>query len=90
MRRNYRMEAVQVILCISIFVITVILFTKQAELTILYPIVFGLAAILSIVYALEGIVFNKGRVTKKSRFFLFMLAALVMAAFTYFSAKTVL
>ncbi len=90
MRRNYKMEALQIIMAIAIIASSVVLFFKSTELTILYPVVFGLAALLAFIYGLEGTLFNRSRVVRRSRMVLFFIAALILAGLSFFSARTVL
>ena len=90
MRRNYRVEAVQIILAAAIIVCAVILFFKSSELTILYPVVFGLSCILSVIYGLEGLVYNKSRVVRKSRVVIFLLLAVILAVLCFFAVRTVM
>lgn len=89
-RRNYEFEAIQILLSIAIVVLTVILFFRSAELTILFPIVFGLSCVLAILYAFEGILYNRNRVVKKSRLVLFGFLAVILGIITFISAKAVL
>lgn len=89
-RRSYRFNVFQIILCIIIIGLAVILFFKTDELSILFPIIFGLASLLSILYALEGIVFNRTRVVKKGRIVMFGLVAVIMAVIAYFALRVVL
>ncbi len=89
-KRNYAFETVQVLLAIAIIVLTVLLFFRASELTVLYPVIFGLSALLSAIYALEGILYNRNRVMKKSRLFVFGILAVLLAVLTCFSYKTVI
>ncbi len=90
MRRNYRIEAIQIIMAVAIIVLSVVLFFKSRELSLLFPVVFGLASLLCLIYAVEGIWFNKSRVTRKSRVVVFILLAVILAAICFLSARTVL
>ena len=90
MRRNYRIEAIQIIMAAAIIVLSAVLFFKSRELSLLFPVVFGLASLLCLVYAVEGIWFNKSRVTRKSRVVVFVLLAVILAVICFFSARTVL
>lgn len=85
-RRRYEFEIGQTVLSIAIVVLTVILFFRSAELTVLYPVVFGLSALLSVIYALEGILYNRNRVTKKTRLIVFGAVAAVLLLLTVVSA----
>ena len=89
-KRNYQFEILQVILSIAIIVLTVILFVRSSEMTILFPVVFGLAALLSLLCALEGTAYNRNRVVKKSRIVLFGILAAVLAVLTYVSFRVVM
>lgn len=89
-RKSYRFNVIQILLCIAIIAFSVVLFLRTDELTILFPVVFGLAGILSVLYALEGIVFNRMRVVRKGRIVLFGLIALILFAIAYFSLKVVI
>ena len=90
MRRNYKFETVQIIMCIAIIICSIVVFFKAAELTFLYPVVFGLASLLSVIYALEGILFNRNRVVRKARAIIFFSLAVILAAVTFFAARTVM
>ena len=90
MRRNYKIEALQIFMAIAIIALSVVLFFKSTELTILYPVVFGLSSLLSVIYALEGTLFNKTRVVRKSRMAVFLVVAILLAMLSFFSARTVL
>ncbi len=90
MRRNYEIEVIQVLLSVAIVALTVILFFRSDELTILFPITFGLTTVLAAIYALEGLLFNRNRVTKRSRIVVFGLITVLMGLITYISARTVL
>ena len=90
MRRNYKFETVQILMCIAIIICSILAFFKASELTFLYPVIFGLAAILSGIYALEGILFNRNRVVRKARAIIFITLALFLAAVTFLSARTVM
>jgi len=79
-----------VILALSVIALTIVLFMKPDEYTVLYPVVFGLAALTSFVYALEGVLFRKNRMVRKSRGVLFGIAGVVLLMITWLSAKVVL
>jgi len=89
-RRNYSAETLEVILALAVIVLTVFLFIRSDELTVLFPIVFGLGALMCLVYALEGTLFDKARKVKKSRGILFALAGLLLAGLTFLSLKVVM
>ena len=90
MKRNYTVEVIQVILALAVIILTVVLFIKSDELTILFPIVFGLAALMCFIYAVEGIFFNKNRMVKKGRGILFAVLGICLALVTYLSGRVVL
>ena len=89
-RRNYEFEIIEIILAVIIIVLTVVLFFRSAELTILFPVVFALACVLTILYAFEGILYNRNRVVKKSRLIVYGFLALVLGFITYVSIRTVM
>lgn len=88
-RRRYQIEVLEVVLASAIIVLSVILFFNSRELTVLFPIEFGLASVLSVLYALEGILYNRNRVVKKTRLILFGLIAAVLLFFAVISAITI-
>jgi len=90
MKRNNGVEAVQVILALAVIALTAVLFVKSSEMTVLFPVVFGLSSLMCFFYALEGIVFNRARMAKKSRSILFGAAGLILAVICWLSAKVVL
>ena len=71
-------------------VLTVVLFFRADQLSVLFPVVFGLAAVLSLFYAFEGVLYNRDRVVKKGRLAAFILIGLVLAFITVIAARTVL
>ena len=89
MRRNYTAEAVEIILALAVIALTVVLFIKSDELTILYPIVFALAAVMCVVYALEGVLFRRNRMVRKSRIILFLIAAAILLLIAWLSLRVV-
>ena len=89
-RRHYEFEMIEIALALAIVVLAVILFFRSGSLTILFPIVFGLGAVLSILYGLEGILYNRNRVVRKSRIVVFGIIAAVLILFTVLSAMTIL
>ena len=89
-RRNYGFEVLQVLISLGIIGVTVTLFFKSRELTILFPVDFGLAALLSLLYSFEGVLFNKSRVVRKTRIVLFLLLAVVFGFCTYVALLAVL
>ena len=88
-KRKYQFEIIQVVLAVAVIVMTVILMFHVTELTILYPLIFGTAAVLAFIYALEGILYNRNRVTRKTRVIVFGLIALALVALTVLSAITI-
>ncbi len=89
-RRNVQFEVIQVILSAAVIVLTVFLFFRSEELTILFPMVFGTAALLCLLSALEGTVFNRNRVIRKSRMIVFGILTLVLGVLTYVSFRVVI
>ena len=88
-RRNYQFEILEVILSLAVIGLSVVLFFRSSELTLLFPLVFGLAAILSLMSALEGTVFNRNRVIKKSRIVVFGILTILLAGLAYVSYRVV-
>ena len=89
-RRSYRFEALEVILSVILIGMTVVLFLRSSELTFLFPAVFAVAAVLSLLAALEGIVFNRNRVVRKSRAVVFGILTLILIVITYISFRVVM
>ncbi|MBR6323287.1 MAG: hypothetical protein IKR59_10480 [Lachnospiraceae bacterium] len=89
-KRNYQFEILQVILSAAVIVLTVVLFFKSNELTILFPVVFGIAALLCLLAALEGTAYNRSRVIRKSRVVLFGILTVILGLLTYVSFRVVL
>ena len=88
-RRNYKLEVIEIILAVAILVLTVILCFRSKTLTALYPVTFGLAAVLSALYALEGILYNRNRIVKKNRVIAFGIVTVALVFLTVISALTV-
>ncbi|MBR6404708.1 MAG: hypothetical protein IKS18_00765 [Lachnospiraceae bacterium] len=88
-RRNIQFEVFQVILSLGVIGLAVVLFFRSSDLTLLFPLVFGLAALLSLLSALEGTVFNRNRVIKKSRIVVFGILTLVLGGLAYMSYRVV-
>ncbi len=88
-KRNIQFEVLQVILSVGIIGLTVFLFFRSTELTILFPVVFGCAALLSLLSALEGTVFNRNRVVRKSRAVVFGLLTVILGLLSYVSFRVV-
>ncbi len=88
-RRNYQFEILEVILSIAVIGLSVVLFFRSSELTLLFPLVFGLAAILALMSALDGTVFNRNRVIKKSRIVVFGILTVLLAGLAYISYRVV-
>ena len=89
-RRSYLCEVIQVLLSAAVIVLTVVLFFRADQLSVLFPVAFGLAAVLSLFYAFEGVLYNRDRVVKKGRLAAFILIGLVLAFITVIAARTVL
>ena len=88
-RRNYQFEILEIILSLAVIGLSVVLFFRSSELTLLFPLVFGLAAVLSLMAALEGTVFNRNRVIKKSRIVVFGILTVLLAGLAYVSYRVV-
>ncbi len=88
-RRSFEIEVIEILLSVAIIVLMVVLFFKSGELTILFPIEFGLAGVLSILYALEGLLYNRNRVIRKTRLIIFGILAAVLIFFTVVSAISI-
>lgn len=89
-RRTYEFEVIQIILSVIVLIATIFLFFKFNTHSILFPIVFGAASLLSFIHAFEGVLYNKNRVIKKTRIAGFIILALILAGITYLSARVVL
>ena len=88
-RRSYEIEILEILLSIAIIVIMVVLFFKSGELSVLFPIEFGLAGMLSLLYALEGVLYNRNRVVRKTRLVVFGILAAVLIFLTVVSAISI-
>ena len=88
-RRNFELEVIEIILAVAIIVLAVILCFRSATLTVLFPITFGLAAILAALYALEGILYNRNRIVKKNRVVVFGVITVALILITVLAAMTV-
>ena len=88
-RRNIQFEVFQVILSLGVIGLAGVVFCRSSDLTLLFPLVFGLAALLSLLSALEGTVFNRNRVIKKSRIVVFGILTLVLGGLAYMSYRVV-
>ncbi|MBR4768855.1 MAG: hypothetical protein IK088_07755 [Lachnospiraceae bacterium] len=89
-RRNTEIEIIEILLAAAIVVLTVVLAFRASRLTVLYPIVFGLSAVLSALYALEGVLYNRNRVMKKRRIIVFGIISVLLVALTALSVKAIL
>lgn len=89
-RSNIEIEIIEIFLAIALAVLTVILLFRSSDLTILFPIAFGLGAILSVLYGLEGVLYNKSRVIKPARLIAFSILGALLLFFTVISAITIL
>jgi len=89
-RRHYQYEALEIIIAAGVIGCAIALFFKARELTILYPVTFGLAAVISLLHALEGVFFGKIIVIRKSRIVVFSIIAALLLALTGISLKMVL
>ena len=88
-RRSFEIEILEILLSVAIVVIMVVLFFKSDELSILFPIEFGLAGLLSLLYAVEGILYNRNRVIRKTRLIIFGILAAVLIFLTVVSAISI-
>lgn len=89
-RRTYEFEVIQIILSVIVIVATVFLFFKFNTHSILFPIVFSGASLLSLIHAFDGVLYNKNRVIKKSRIAGFIILSLCLAGMTYLTLRVVL
>ena len=89
-RRHYQYEALEILLAVGVIGCSIALFFKARELTVLYPVTFGLASILSLLHALEGGFFQKITVIRKSRAVVFSVIALVLLLLAGISLKMIL
>ena len=89
-KRNYQFEILQVVLSAAVIILTVVLFFKSDELTILFPAVFAIAALLCLLAAMEGTAYNRDRVIRKSRIVLFGILTVILGILTYVSFRVVL
>lgn len=69
-----------VLLAAAVVILTVILIFKASELTVLYPVIFGLSGLLSGIYSMEGVLYNRNRVIKRRRIWVFGIISLVLLA----------
>lgn len=90
MRRHYEFSMVQAVLAIAIIVLGVTLLFNAAELTILYPTIFGVACLLAILCMIEGIIYNRNLQIKRRKGILYGLLALVLGVLTYVSLRVIL
>ncbi len=88
-RRSFEIEIIEILLSVAIVVIMVVLFFKSGELSILFPVEFGLAGLLSLLYAVEGILYNRNRVIRKTRLIIFGILAAVLIFLTVVSAISI-
>ena len=88
-RKRYDFEIIETVLSIAIIIMAIILIFKSAELSVLYPIVFGLSAVLAVLYALEGILYNRNRVVKKTRLLIFGITAAILIVLMVVSIITI-
>jgi len=89
-RKSDLFETYQIILAVLITGCAIVLLFKAAELTVLYPITFGLSCILCILYAVDRLVIRRGTERKISAGFAFAIGAIALALLTYASLKVVL
>ena len=88
-RRSYEIEILEILLSVAVIVIMIVLFFKSGELSILFPIEFGLAGLLSLLYALEGLLYNRNRVIRKTRLIVFGILAAALIFLTVVSAISI-
>lgn len=84
-RRNIEIEIIEVLLASSVVVMTIILLFQTGKRSILYPLIFGVSAVLSFLYAFEGILYNKNRVIRKRRLIIFLAVGAALVALTVFA-----
>ena len=89
-RRNYQYEALEILLALGVIGCSAALFFKARELTVLYPVPFGLAAVLSLLHALEGIFFIQITVVLKILVVVFSLIAVLLLGVMGISLKMIL
>lgn len=86
-KRNFYFEIAQTVLSVAIIVLAALLLFLSETLPMLFPVLFGLAAVLCILYGLEGIAYNQNRVIKKRRLIFFIVLALIFLACAFFSIR---
>lgn len=89
-RRKIEIAVVEVVLSLAVIALTVFLFIHPLEHVVLYPVIFGLAAFLSLFYAFDGVLYNRDQVTDKGHAVIYCIVAAVLALIAFVSARTVL
>lgn len=89
-KKGFPFELLEIILGIVTIVLTIILFFKSRELTILFPIVFGLGAVLSAIHALEGKLYNQSHVVEKKQMIIYFTISAVLILFMVISILTII
>lgn len=82
MRRNYRFEILEIILAAAVVLLTAVLFFKAQELSILFPITFGLATLMSFLYVFENYKYNRNRKTRRNRMIAYSIIGLLLLVLT--------
>ena len=84
-RRNMEVEIIEILLAAAVVIMTVVLIFQAGKRSVLYPLIFGSAAVLSFLYAFEGIFYNKNRVIRKQRLIIFLVIGAALVTLTVFS-----
>ena len=78
-------EIIEILLAAAVVVMTIVLLFQAGKRSVLYPLIFGVSALLSFLYAFEGILYNKNRVIRKRRLVIFLVIGAVLVTLTVFS-----
>lgn len=89
-RKRFELGVLEAVIAVAVIVMAVLLFLRAEELTILYPIVFGSAAVLAVICLVDAILKNRNHRTRNTRAVLFGIAALALGFMTYLTARVVL
>ncbi|MBO7363859.1 MAG: hypothetical protein J6Z23_00950 [Lachnospiraceae bacterium] len=89
-RRRFELGIVEAVIAVAVIVMSVLLFIRSEELTILYPVVFGSAALLAVICLIDAVIQSRNNHTRNSQAVLFGIAAAALAFMTYLTAKVVL
>ncbi|GEM_PF-4122817 len=82
MGRNFRFQILEIICAAVIIILTILLLFQAAEWPILFPIIFGLATVLSLLYLFETIKYNPNRKNRQKRIILFVILSVVALGIT--------